>query len=294
MLLYLGRIPTLIVSSAEMAEQIMKTNDLIFASRPSMTAAKELLYGCTDVAFASYGLHGKLKGNSGELDRFLDQKDSNRDIHLTRDNIKAIILDMFTSGTDTTALTLEWVMAELAKHPKCDEESQGVVRRVVDVKANISEEHLCQLNYMKSIFKETLRLHPPAPLLVPRESTTNVMIQNFHIPPKTRVFIMHMQLEGTPHHGKIQRNFFQKDMKTILLISRGKIFQFIPFGAGRRGCPGFHLPLHHLNLLLPIYLLVRWELPQGVTEEDLDMSETLGMTVHKKLPLYFVPKHHFS
>ncbi|RWR75965.1 Cytochrome P450 71A1 [Cinnamomum micranthum f. kanehirae] len=437
MLLYLGRIPTLIVSSEEMAEQIMKTHDLIFASRPSITAAKELLYGCTDLAFASYGeywrqvrkmcvlellsikrvnsfrsimeeevglmierisqssstgaavnlaelflsltggtiaraalgkkyegeaeegrnkyadlvkelhallgafsvgdyfpslawvdvvtgLHGKLKRNSRELDRFLDQviehhlmrpldgcdvgehtdlvdvmlqvqKDSNRDIHLTRDNIKAIILDMFSAGTDTTALTLEWVMAELAKHPNVMKKAQGEVRRVVDVKANISEEHLCQLNYMKSIIKETLRLHPPAPLLVPRESTTNVKIQNFHIPPKTRVFINAYAIGRDPTSWENPEEFLPERFANNSVDFKGQDFQFIPFGAGRRGCPGLSFAITSLELALANLLYwFDWELPQGVTEEDLDMSEALGITVHKKLPLYLVPKNHFS
>ncbi|XXG52797.1 hypothetical protein AAC387_Pa03g1020 [Persea americana] len=437
MLLYLGRIPTLIVSSAEMAEQIMKTHDLVFASRPSMTAAKELLYGCADLAFASYGeywrqvrkmcvlellsirrvnsfrsimeeevslmierisqssptgaavnltdlflsltsgtiaraalgkkyegegeegrnkfadlvkelevllgvfsvgdyfpslawvdvvtgLHGKLKRNSRELDRFLDQvienhlmrpsdgcdvgehtdfvdvmlqvqKDSNRDMHLTRDNIKAIILDMFSAGTDTTALTLEWVMTELAKHPNVMKKAQGEVRRVVDVKANISEEHLCQLNYMKSIIKETLRLHPPAPLLVPRVSTTNVKIQNFHIPSKTRVFINAYAIGRDPTSWENPEEFLPERFANNSVDFKGQDFQFIPFGAGRRGCPGLSFAITSLELALANLLYwFDWELPQGVTEEDLDMSEALGMTVHKKLPLYLAPKHHFS
>ncbi|RWR75967.1 LOW QUALITY PROTEIN: Cytochrome P450 71A1 [Cinnamomum micranthum f. kanehirae] len=428
MLLYLGRIPTLIVSSAEMAEQIMKTHDLIFASRPSITAAKELFYGCTDVAFASYGeywrqvrkmcvaraskhqesqlvpfnhgrrrishssstgaavnlaelflsltsgsiaraalgkkyegegeegrnkscegvgdsagafsvgdyfpslawvdvvtgLHGKLKENSGELDRFLDQviehhlmrpsdgcdvgeqrdfvdvmlqvqKDSNRDIHLTRDNIKATILDMFTGGTNTSAFTLEWVMAELAKHPNVMEKAQGEVRRVLDVKANISEEHLYQLNYMKSIIKETLRLHPPIPLLIPRESTTNVMIQNLHIPPKTRVFINAYAIGRDPTSWENPEEFLPERFANNSIDFKGQDFQFIPFGAGRRGCPGLSFAITSLELALANLLYwFDWKLPQGLTEEDLDMSEAFGFTVHKKLPLYLVPKHHFS
>ncbi|RWR98309.1 Cytochrome P450 71A1 [Cinnamomum micranthum f. kanehirae] len=232
------------------------------------------------------GLRGKLKRNSGELDRFLDQviehhlmrpsdgcdvgkqrdfvdvmlqvqKDSNSDIHLTRDNIKAIILDMFTGGTDTTALTLEWVMAELAKHPKCDEESPR---------------------------RGNLRLHPSCSLLVPRESTTN-----------TRVFINAYAIGRDPTSWQNPEEFLPERFANNSIDFKGQDFQLIPFGAGRRGCPGLSFAVTSLELALANLLYwFDWELPQGVTEENLDMSEALGLTVHKKLPLYLVPKHHFS
>ncbi|RWR75964.1 Cytochrome P450 71A1 [Cinnamomum micranthum f. kanehirae] len=240
------------------------------------------------------GLRGKLKRNSGELDRFLDQviehhlmrpsngcdvgeqrdfvdvmlqvqKDSNNDIHLTRDNIKAIILDMFTGGTNTSALTLEWVMAELAKHPNVMKKARGEVRRVLDVKANISEEHLYQLNYMKSIINETL------------------------------LFINAYAIGRDPTSWENPEEFLPERFANNSIDFKGQDFQFIPFGAGRRGCLGLSFAITSLELALANLLYwFDWKLPQGLTEEDLDMSEAFGLTVPKKLPLYLVPKHHFS
>ncbi|RWR97023.1 Cytochrome P450 71A1 [Cinnamomum micranthum f. kanehirae] len=440
MLLHLGQIPTLIVSSADMAKEITKTHDIAFASRPPLTSARQLFYGCTDMAFAPYGeywrqvrkicmlellsvkrvnafgwimeeevgvmierisqscstgatvdlaelglslssgiitrvafgkkyegegegeegknkfaplvkelavllgaffvrdyfpslawvdvltgMDARLKRNSSALDCFLDQviddhlvrreknscdggeqkdlvdvllqvqKDSMLDIHLTRDNLKAIILDMYSGGTDTTALTLEWVMAELTKHPDVMEKAQAEIRRVVGKRMNVREEHLQQLNYLKFIIKETLRLHPVLPLLIPRESTTDVKIQNYHIPSNTRVFINAWAIGRDPKSWENAKEFSPERFVNNPIDFKGHDFQFIPFGAGRRSCPGMSFAIASLELALANLLYwYDWELPSGLTKEDLDMSEALGITTHKKFPLHLVPKHHFS
>ncbi|RWR75952.1 Cytochrome P450 71A1 [Cinnamomum micranthum f. kanehirae] len=208
--------------------------------------------GCTDVAFASYGEYWRqgsycdhlpppdassyraelfLSLTSSEVhsERLHWEKKYDREGEEGRDKFADLVKewDMFTSGTDTT-LTLEWVMAELAKHPNVMKKAQG---------------------------EETLRLHPPAPLLVPRESTTNVMIQNFHIPPKTRVFINAYAIGRDPTSWENPEEFLPERFANNSIDFKGQDFQFIPFGAGRRVVRGFHLPLHHLNLLLPIFCI---------------------------------------
>ncbi|KAG0487643.1 hypothetical protein HPP92_009738 [Vanilla planifolia] len=117
------------------------------------------------------------------------QRDESADVRLTMDNIKAVILDMFAAGTDTTFITLDWAMTELAMNPKAMRAAQQEVRAVVGNRASVAESDLGQLPYMKAVIKETLRLHPPVPVLVPRESMKAVTIEGYDIPVKTRIFV---------------------------------------------------------------------------------------------------------
>lgn len=96
---------------------------------------------------------------------------------------------MFLGGSDTTSTTLEWLMAELVKNPKVMKKAQEEVRSVVGEKSNIDMNDINGMSYLKCVIKETMRLHPPLPLLVPRETTTNVEIGGYHIPAKTKVII---------------------------------------------------------------------------------------------------------
>ncbi|KAJ8615514.1 hypothetical protein MRB53_034886 [Persea americana] len=437
MLLHLGQIPTLVVSSAKMAEEIMKTHDLIFASRPAITPARRIFYDCTDVVFAPYGeywrqlrkvcvlellsikrvdsyrwireeevglmierisqscsmgtgvnlselllsvssgtttrvafgkkyegeeeerknkfadlaaelttlmgsffvgdyfpwlawvdfltgMGGKLKRSFQELDAFVDQviddhlvnrevngsdgveqkdfvdvllhlqKDSPLGVQLTKSNLKAVILDIFSGGTDTTAVTLEWAMAELIKHPVAMEKAQAEVRRVVGEKAKVEEEDLRQLHYLKLIIKETLRFHPVAPLLVPRESTRDVVIRGYHIPAKTRVFVNAWAIGRDPVSWENAEEFCPERFAHNSVDFKGQDFELIPFGAGRRICPGIAFGISSVELALANLLYwFNWEFPKGLTKDNLDMSEAPGLTAHMKCPLQLVPKHHF-
>nr|CAD1834343.1 unnamed protein product [Ananas comosus var. bracteatus] len=117
----------------------------------------------------------------------INDKDENVGIALTRSNIKALLLDVFAAGTETTFTTIDWVMAELIKHPKVMERAQEEVRRVVGSSPKVEEELLEGMYYLKNVIKEILRLHAPAPLLVPRETIEDTQLEGFNIPAKTRL-----------------------------------------------------------------------------------------------------------
>ena len=97
--------------------------------------------------------------------------------------------DMFAGGTDTTFIALDWRMTELIMNPKVMEKAQAEVRRIVGDRRVVLESDLPQLHYMKAVIKEIYRLHPPAPVLLPRESTEKVNIDGYNIPAKTRFFV---------------------------------------------------------------------------------------------------------
>ncbi|KAL4190648.1 hypothetical protein AMTRI_Chr07g25780 [Amborella trichopoda] len=396
MFLKLGRVRTIVVSSAEIAKEVMKTQDLAFANRPVLVAVEQLLYGGTDVVFSPYGdctvqsfqsvreeevaamvsaisgssngdpvdlskifytlanrisckvalgysegdqtehrfykiiqelnslvgsfcaadlfasmgwidiltgFHARLKKNFRELDCFLDkvirdhkskevseatttnedfvdillqaQKDYILDIPLTLDNLKAIILDMFSAGTETLATTLEWLMSELE------------LRRVMGVKSKLNayEDEVPELEYFHSVIKEVPRLHPPVPLLVPRESKEGIKIDGYDIPAKTRVYINAWAIGRHLDCWDRAGEFLPEMFMSSTIDFRGQDFEFIPFGAGRRSCPGYLFAIH--TVVLTAANLIQhfeWEVPPG----GLDMAESSGITAHRKYHLYLL------
>ncbi|XP_057438244.1 phenylacetaldehyde oxime monooxygenase CYP71AN24-like isoform X2 [Lotus japonicus] len=421
LLLHLGHLPLLVVSSADMAREVMQTHDTVFSSRPHLTSTKALLYGCNDIGFASYGdawrqkrklcvlellslkrvqsfqfireeevaalvekirsngtcsvnlreiliattnniicrcvfgrkydvkgcsfgplvakmmtqlsnfsvgdlypllgwvdvLTGqikKFKATFEELDAFFDnviaerkmerryfekkkdfldillqlQEGGMSEFELTQDDLKALLLDMFLAGTDTSSTTLEWAMAELVKNPATMKKVQEEVRRVVGSKSRIEDSDVNQMEYMKCVVKETLRLHPAAPLLVPRETISSVKLGGYDIPSKTMVYINAWAIQRDPELWERPEVFIPERFENSKVNFNGQDFQFIPFGSGRRKCPGVTFGLASTEYQLANLLCwFDWKLPTSV--QDLDMSEKFGLNVNRKVPLYLEP-----
>nr|VDC91217.1 unnamed protein product [Brassica oleracea] len=321
MLLHFGRVPVLVVSSADAARDVLKTHDRVFASRPWTKITEKLLYNGRDVASVPYGeywrqmksvcvvhllsnkmvrsfrdvreeeislmienirkssslplnlskllssltndvicrvalgkkygcetdfkeltesvgtyvpwlawidwirgLDSQLKKTGNDFDEFLEkvlddhvdgdrdgtdfvdvlltiQRDKSVGFQLDRLSIKAIISDVFVGATDTSYTLMEWVMTELLRHRECLNKLQEEVRTICKGRSSVLEEDIQDMKYLKAVIKETLRLHPPLPLMAPHESTHDVRLREYDIPAGTQDF------------------------------------ELIPFGAGRRICP---------------------------------------------------------
>ncbi|CAN6339270.1 unnamed protein product [Urochloa humidicola] len=121
---------------------------------------------------------------------------------MTRNTIKAIILDMFAGGTGTSASAMEWAMSELMANPKVMSKLQAQIRAAFPGKQIITETDLraSDPKYLKFVMKETLRLHPPAPLLVPRESIEACEINGYMIPAKARVIVNSWAISRDPKY----------------------------------------------------------------------------------------------
>ncbi|KAL5998221.1 hypothetical protein ACLOJK_009159 [Asimina triloba] len=227
------------------------------------------------------------------------QKDGSAGISLTGDHIKAIIMDMFAAGTDTIYTALEWTMAELMRHPKAMEKLQQEVRGLASGQSMVTEDNLHHMNYLKSVIKESLRMHPPLPLLVPRESIEDVQIDGYHIPTNTRVMINAWAIGRDPKSWESPDEFlperFISSGSCCHLDFKGHDYELVPFGAGRRGCPGIHFATAIIELgLANLVYHFDWETPsRGMSREDLDMTESSGITVHKKDILLLVAKPHY-
>ncbi|XP_068668192.1 cytochrome P450 71A1-like [Aristolochia californica] len=422
-----GRLPTVVVSSATMAREVMKTHDLEFCSRPARLAYKIFTYNLLDVSFSPYGrywremrkicilelfsakrvesfrfirdeevakmihslstpssssssrafnlsemlvslpynivcraafgksyheenrheksrlhraikeveimlgafcfsdfwpwlwwfdvltgIRGRLEKSFSVLDSFFDKviqehTDSSgpkpeqedfidvllrvqKDLHLTQNHVKAIIMDVLVAGTSTSSVTALWAMAELIRNPPAMEKVQSEVRRVVRRKRKVDESDVRHLDYLKSVLKETLRLHPPVPLLLPRESIQHCKINGYDIPAKTTVFINSFAIGQHPESWENPEIFHPERFDNEPIDYKGQDFQLVPFGSGRRGCPGIYFGMVTVELALANLLYCfEWELPVGMSRDEIDMSESSGFVVSKKIPLFLVP-----
>jgi cytochrome P450 len=207
--------------------------------------------------------------------------------------------DMFSGGTDTTTSVMEWAMAELVTHPRAMRRLQHEIRAAIVGSTTttgsvvVGEGHLAQLGYLKAVVKETLRLHAPLPLAVPREAPEDAEIQGYHIPARTRVVINAWAIGRDPTTWEDAEEFLPERFSGGSAVDyRGQHFELVPFGAGRRGCPGVGLAEASIELALTSLLYhFDWEAPGGKTgPSSLDMTEINGISVHIKSALKLVAK----
>ncbi|KAF6137218.1 hypothetical protein GIB67_030982 [Kingdonia uniflora] len=428
MLFHLGSVPALLISSGNMAREILKTHDHVFCTRPVLEGFRKHLYDFKDVALAPYGeywrqmrktsvlellstkrvqsfqsvrvqevehminsisvkascvvnlteklnnlihtiiqrivlgvsyegkktdyggnfaelIHGaislmaastvvsytpyiggiialftglqtKLEKNFNELDKLLQQaidehsdperqtqehkdivdvllrveSDQLGEIGFRKDHIKAILMDMYLDATETTTETLVWAMPELAKNPRVMKKVQDEVRRCVGKKKKVDGKDLDQLHYLTMVMKEVLRLHPPGAILLPRECMSHCNIYGYDIYPKTWVIVNVWTIGRDPDSWKDPEVFFPERFIDCLIDFRGQDFDFLPFGAGRRGCPGISMGTAIMELALAnLIYCFNWELPLGLKIEDLEMDETGIFVIKKKSALRLVP-----
>lgn len=193
---------------------------------------------------------------------------------------------MFCAGSDTSSSTVEWAMAELMQNPKsmsrvCDELSQ-----VIGLGKNIKESEIGQLPYLQAVVKETFRLHPPAPLLLPRQAEMTMKIAGYTIPKGTRIFVNVWAMGRDKDIWPEPEKFIPERFLGSKIDFKGVHFELIPFGAGRRICPGMPLANRMVHLILGSLLnQFKWNLPVEVERNGIDMSEKFGLTLAKATPL---------
>ncbi|KAI3874010.1 hypothetical protein MKW92_010205 [Papaver armeniacum] len=438
MYLQLGQVPTLVVSSAKLAQEILKTHDHVFSNRPQIIGAQYLSFGCTDITFSRYGPYwrqarkicvtellspkrvnsfhlirneevdvlidsiSKLSGSEVDMSekffvlandvlcrvafgkRFISDDESNRlpkvltvtqelfsgfsiadfypglewinsvtglkkkllqnlsdlrsvcdeiisehmnrnktvgsggghipapdredfvdvllrvqkagdlEVPITDDNLKALVLviTFFSSVfvfVRQVVYMQQWTFTELSGHPNIMKKAQEEVRNAVGPKGLVELNHLPQLNYMRAVIKETFRIHPPVPLLVPRESMEDCKIDGYDIPSKTRVLINTYDIGRDPSSWS---NPLEFNPERFIVESGGRDidvkghqdFDLLPFGGGRRGCPGYSFALATIELTLArlMYHFDR-SMPVGVRVEDVNLDEIFGLATRKKI-----------
>ncbi|KAM7508561.1 hypothetical protein LguiA_019014 [Lonicera macranthoides] len=215
--------------------------------------------------------------------------------HMDDVEIKALIQDMIAAATDTSAVTNEWAMAEVIKHPRVLLKIQKELDTTVGPDRMVNESDLAHLNYLRCVVRETFRMHPAGPFLIPHESTRSTEINGYYIPAKTRVFInTHGLGRNTGIWDNIDEFRPERHMPadgSRVEISHGADFKILPFSAGKRKCPG--APLGVTLVLMALARLCHcfdWSPPEGLKHEDIDTSEVYGMTMPKSKPLMAIAK----
>ena len=181
-------------------------------------------------------------------------------------------------------------MAELLHHPETIEKAQIEIREVIGKGGIVQESDISKLPYLQSVVKETFRLHPAAPLLVPHKVETDVELFGFTVPKNSQVLVNAWAIGRDPSIWPNPDEFMPERFLGREIDVKGRDFELIHFGAGRRICPGMSLAHGMVHLMLASLLHSHgWKLEDGVRLENLDMSEKFGLTLKKAQPLSAIP-----
>lgn len=429
MFLRLGSAPTVVISSSEMAKEILKTHDLVFANRPESAAAKYVAYGEKNMALAAYGdywrhmrkvcvlellsakrvesfrsvreeevslavksiweksKHGtvavnvsktiaslissiiwrtlagtrisedddlvgkelemmtheviriiggfnigdfipslawidELSGAKGQMkkahnffdavvEKIIDEHKGNQDqedhakdlvdvllemarnessIKITREHMKATVLDMFLGGLETTITTLEWAMSEIVRNPQVTKKLKEDIDFVVGKSRIVRESDLTRMEYLHCVVKEVFRLYPAGPLMLPHESRESCTIAGYYIPQKTRIIVNVWAIGRDPNVWEDPLTFKPERFINKNIDIKGRDFEMLPFGAGRRGCPGIGLAMANVELVLAqLVHCFDWTLEGNGNATELDMTESFMTSIPRKDNLFAIP-----
>lgn len=233
------------------------------------------------------------------LDILLDkmEDDMAAEVTLTRKKIKAFFIDVVTAGSDTSAAMVEWMIAELMNHPECLRKVRAEIDAVVGRDRIAGEGDVASLPYLMAAYKETLRLRPAAPI-AHRQSTEEMELVagggNFTVPAGTAVFINLWAIGRDPAYWESPEEFrperFMAGGSNEGMDPRGQNFQYLPFGSGRRGCPGMGLALQSVpGVVAALIQCFDWTVVPGDGEAKqpamIDMEEADGLVCARKHPL---------
>ncbi|KAL9337417.1 hypothetical protein Peur_069186 [Populus x canadensis] len=211
------------------------------------------------------------------------------DSPLTDECVKALLLDMFAGGGDTTLTVLEWAMSELMKNPRVREKAQKEVRALFNDVGYIDESNVHELQFLNLTLKETLRLHPPL-CVYPRECKVNCKVAGYDLEAKTRVLINAWMIGRDPKYWTEPEKFYPERFLDCSTDYKGANFEFLPFGSGKRICPGMAFGIATVELPLARLLLhFDWKIPNGIKPEDFDMSEIVSASVTRKNDIVLIP-----
>lgn len=190
--------------------------------------------------------------------------------------------DFFTAGTDTTASAVEWSLAELMNHPTVMEKARREIKNIVGTNRLVQESDIPSLPYIQAVIKETFRLHPPIPV-VNRMTTEEMVIDGYRIPANCMVCINTWAMGRDPKIWERPMEYEpERFLENNVLDIKGHNYELLPFGSGRRGCPGISLAMLELQVALAAMIqCFDWKAcdSKGEILQPVDMSERAGLTV---------------
>ncbi|GLT56028.1 hypothetical protein SLA2020_291010 [Shorea laevis] len=221
--------------------------------------------------------------------------DPTLEVKLERHGVKAFTQDLIAGGTESSAVTVEWAISELLKKPEIFKKATEELDRVIGRDRWVEEKDIVNLPCIDSIVKETMRLHPVAPMLVPRMSREDCQIDGYDIVKGTRVLVNVWTIGRDPTLWENPDEFCPDRFIGKDIDVKGTDYELLPFGAGRRMCPGYALGLKVIQSSLANLLHgFTWKLPGNMKNEDLNMEEIFGLSTPKKIPLEAVVEPRLS
>ncbi|XP_071686649.1 cytochrome P450 81Q32-like [Rutidosis leptorrhynchoides] len=195
--------------------------------------------------------------------------------------IRSFVLVLLSAGTDTSAGTMEWAMSLLLNHPQVLQKAQNEIDRVVGKDRLVDESDIVNLPYLRCIINETLRLYPAGPLLVPHASSEDCVIGGYNVPRGTTLLINQWAIHHDPKLWTNPETFYPERFEGLEGTRDG--YKLMPFGSGRRSCPGEGLAVRVMGSTLGLLIqCFNWE---RLTEKMIDMTEGPGLTMPKAEPL---------
>ncbi|XP_071703016.1 geraniol 8-hydroxylase-like [Rutidosis leptorrhynchoides] len=239
-------------------------------------------------------INERLKHRESKLPRFGDMLDSLLDYSEEKEtnfnliHIKTLLVDLFLAGTETSSNTTEWAMTELLLNPEMFSKVRKEVSTIVEKDGKIQEAKILDLPYLNAVIKETMRLHLSVPLLVPHKTETEVKLGKYIVPKNTQILVNAWAIARDPEYWDNPLIFNPERFMGNEVDYKGQHFEFIPFGSGRRMCPG--IPLAHRVVSLMVASFVNhfdWKLPHA--REEMDMNDIFGLTLLRATPLMATP-----
>ncbi|KAG6498306.1 flavonoid 3'-monooxygenase CYP75B137-like [Zingiber officinale] len=216
----------------------------------------------------------------------------------TMTNVKALLMDMVVGGTETTSNTVEWAMAEMLHKPEILRRAQAEVDAVVGRDAVVEESHIGHLPYLAAVIKETLRLHPALPLMVPHCPSATCVVGGYSVPAGARVFVNVWAIHRDPEVWEDPLEFRPERFENGGEAGKrgwdfsGNDFRYLPFGSGRRICAGVAMAERMASYMVATLVhSFEWQTPEGIGKEAAatDMEEKFGIVMKKARPLVLVP-----
>ncbi|KAL2895798.1 Cytochrome P450 98A2 [Bienertia sinuspersici] len=234
--------------------------------------------------------HAKAKSKNigGAKQHFVDALLSLKDEYeLSEDTIIGLLWDMVIAGMDTVSISVEWALAELIRNPRVQKKAQEELDRVIGQDRIMTEEDFSNLPYLQALSKESLRLHPPTPLMLPHKAKAHVKIGGYDIPKGSIVYVNVWGLGRDPNAWRDPNEFRPERFFEDDVDMKGHDHRLLPFGAGRRICPGTQLGINLVTSMLG-HLLHHfdWNPPNG---EEIEMKEAPGIVTYMSTPLQAVP-----
>ncbi|KFK31965.1 hypothetical protein AALP_AA6G182700 [Arabis alpina] len=217
----------------------------------------------------------------------LKDQEGDSDVPITLNHAKALLTDMVVGGTDTSTNTIEFAMAELINKPEIIKRAQQELDEVVGKDNIVEESHITRLPYILAIMKETLRLHPTLPLLIPHRPTEIAVVGGYTVPKDTKIFVNVWSIQRDPNVWENPTEFRPERFLDKSCDFTGTDYSYFPFGSGRRICAGIALGermvLYTLATLLHSF---DWKIPEG---HVVDLEEKFGIVLKLKTPLVALP-----